>query len=94
MAVTVDIPGIGEVKADNVLPNPTSSRDIKSFRRQIYAPTRPAGGGAGGGAVGAASGKAAKNVTNLGKASREGASAIGKMALMAVVLLVEYSTQF
>ena len=80
MAVTVDIPGIGEVKADNAASESTLREILRALGGRSGAQPSQAGGGAGGGAVGAASGKAAKNVTNLGKASSEGASAIKSMA--------------
>ena len=79
MAVKIDIPGIGEVQADNAASEQTLREILKALGGR---PGQIDGqGGAGGGSgVGPEAKKASKEVKKLGTASKDGASAINKMA--------------
>ena len=81
MAVMIDIPGIGEVKAENAASEATLREILRALGGRSGQVGGAGGGGAGGGAaVGDASKKAAKNVTGLGNASNVATDSIGKMA--------------
>tara|TARA_B100000927_G_scaffold195200_1_gene157569 strand:- start:38 stop:307 length:270 start_codon:yes stop_codon:yes gene_type:complete len=81
MAVMIDIPGIGEVKAENAASEATLREILRALGGRSGQVGGASGGGAGGGgAVGDASKKAAKNVTGLGNASNVATDSIGKMA--------------
>lgn len=80
MAVKIDIPGIGEVQADNAASEQTLREILQALGARPGQIDGQGGGGAGGAGVGPEAKKASQSVKKLGKASKDGASAINKMA--------------
>ena len=80
MAVKIDIPGIGEVQADNAASEQTLREILKALGGRPGQIDGQGGGGAGGAGVGPEAKKASQSVKKLGTASKDGASAINKMA--------------
>ncbi len=76
--VKIDIPGVGEVTAENA----ASERTLQQIVKLLGGPSGALnqGGGAGGGALGKSTEKASKGLKNVGEASEEATGAIGKMA--------------
>ena len=80
MAVKIDIPGIGEVQSDNAASEATLREILKALGGRPGQIDGQGGGGAGGAGVGPEAKKASQSVKKLGTASKDGASAINKMA--------------